>query len=98
MASKSPEASLITTIELQPNSGYNLFTVTKSFFKATTPDDRVAVEVFECGDAFRCTVTLDGTTVLEELQTEDQDKLLQWAQRQMTEAMRRCARPQPRGG
>lgn len=62
------------------------------FFKATTPDDRIVVQVQEDGAFFDCTVTLDGTTVIEELRTEDQYKMFSWTKRQMVEAMRRCSR------
>ena len=68
------------------------------FFRALTPDGRVAVEVRvpEESDGaeavlFQCSVTLDGRTVIEELETLDQHKMLLWMQRQMTEAMRRNA-------
>lgn len=69
--------------------------MSEPFFKATTPDDRVAVEVREEGDGavFTCTVTLDGITVLDELCTRDQTKMVSWTKRQMVEAMRRCKRP-----
>ena len=63
------------------------------FFKATTPDGRIAVQVQENGSLFECTVTLDGKTVIEELKTEDQDKMFNWTRRQMVEAMRRCVKP-----
>lgn len=62
------------------------------FFKATTPDDRISVEVHENGFTFDCTVTLDGKTIIEELHTDDQDKMFHWTKRQMIEAMRRCTK------
>ena len=69
--------------------------MTEPFFKATTPDDRIAVAVQHDGSSFNCTVTLDGKTVIEELRTEDQDRMLNWTKRQMVEAMRRCTKPEP---
>lgn len=67
--------------------------MTEPFFRATTPDGRIAVQVLEAGTLFDCTVTLDGKTVIEELKTEDQDKMFNWARRQMIEAMRRSVKP-----
>lgn len=61
-------------------------------FSAATPDDRIVVKVEADGDIFDCTVTLDGKTVLEQLRTEDQNKMLSWTKRQMVEAMRRCSK------
>jgi len=70
--------------------------VTESLFKAVTPDGRVAIEVTVPTEAegaeailFQCSVILDGKTVLEELKTVDQNKMMHWMHRQMIEAMRR---------
>ena len=70
--------------------------MTEPLFKALTPDGRISVEVRvpEGADSaeavlFQCSVTLDGKTVIEELKTLDQDKMLNWMRRQMVEAMRR---------
>lgn len=72
----------------------------ESLFKALTPDGRIAVEVkvpTEAADAeailFKCQVTIDGKNVIEELETNDENKMLSWMQRQMVEAMRRNAVP-----
>ena len=69
-------------------------------FKATTPDGRFSVTVLvpegaEEAEAilFKCSVTLDEKDVIEELETNDQDKMLSWMKRQMTEAMRRTETP-----
>lgn len=68
------------------------------FFRAVTPNDRWAVEVWETARPpessdteawYRGTVTLDGRMVVESITTPDTDKLLNWARRQMVEAMRR---------
>jgi hypothetical protein len=68
------------------------------FFRATTPDGRIAVEVLvpegsEEAEAvlFKCSVRVDERDVIEELETVDQHKMILWVQRQMTEAMRRNA-------
>jgi len=57
-------------------------------FKATTPDGRITVEVKLQESLYEGTVTID-KVVIEELKTESQGKILGWAKRQMTEAMRR---------
>jgi len=68
------------------------------FFRATTPDGRISVEVLvpegsERAEAvlFKCSVKVDERDVIEELETLDQHKMVLWVQRQMTEAMRRSA-------
>lgn len=66
---------------------------TEPLLKATTPDGRTCVQVLENDGHFKCTVTVDSKTVIEELNTQDQDRMLLWAKRQMTQAMRRCAKP-----
>jgi hypothetical protein len=58
-------------------------------FRLLTPDGRWAVEVSQPNGKFLVQVILDGTTVTESLETEDSDKVLQWAKRQMREVMRR---------
>jgi len=68
-------------------------------FRALTPDGRVSVEVRVpnespedgVGVLFTCLVTVDSKTVMEELVTDDQQRMLSWVKRQMTEAMRRSA-------
>lgn len=73
------------------------------FLKATTPDGRICISVLvpegaeEAGSEpvlFKCAVTLDGKNRIEELETEDQEKMISWVRRQMKEAMRRNALPQ----
>lgn len=64
--------------------------VSEPILLASTPDDRIVVKVEADGETFNCTVTLDGKTILEQLKTEDQSRMLNWAKRQMVEAMRRC--------
>jgi hypothetical protein len=67
------------------------------FFKAATPDDRTVIEVKVCeipsisNDTalFVCSVTLDGVSITESLRTVDQNKMISWMRKQMTEAMRR---------
>jgi hypothetical protein len=66
------------------------------FFRATTPDGRISVEVLvpegsEGAEAvlFKCSVKVDERDVIEELETLEQNKMLQWVRRQMVEAMRR---------
>lgn len=54
-----------------------------------TPDGRWVIEVSEAEGQFLVRVILDGTTVTESLSTEDSDKAIHWAARQMREAMRR---------
>jgi len=68
------------------------------FFRATTPDGRISVEVLvpegsERAEAvlFKYSVKVDERDVIEELETLDQHKMVLWVQRQMTEAMRRSA-------
>ena len=69
------------------------------FFRALTPDGRTAVEVRMPEDAddestevlFTCTVTIDGTTVIADLETSDQHKMVLWVKKQMGEVMRRTA-------
>lgn len=70
--------------------------VSETIFLGSTPDDRIVIKVDANVDAtgthYDCTVTLDGKAVLEQLTTEDQNKMLNWAKRQMVEAMRRCSK------
>lgn len=55
-----------------------------------TPDGRWAIEVSQLEDGqFSVLVILDGTTTTESLFTDDSDKAINWASRQMREAMRR---------
>jgi translation elongation factor EF-G len=55
-----------------------------------TPDGRWAIEVSQAENGQFCVlVILDGTTTTESLFTEDSDKAIHWAHRQMLEAMRR---------
>jgi len=56
-----------------------------------TPDGRWAIEVSESEGQFLIRVILDGTTVTESLSTEDSDKAINWARRQMVEALRRSS-------
>lgn len=51
------------------------------------------MQILESNGHFHCTVTVDANTVIEELSTQDQSRMLLWAKRQMTQAMRRCASP-----
>lgn len=57
-------------------------------FKATTPDGRTSVEVTLTEALYEGKVTID-KIVTEEFKTESQGKILGWAKKQMTEAMRR---------
>lgn len=62
--------------------------------KASTPDGRWVVEVVkdtaeEEGGPYTGTLTLDGKLVVEAVKTDDTRRLLNWARRQMTEAMKR---------
>jgi len=58
-----------------------------------TPDGRWAIEVSQSEDGqFSVLVILDGTTTTESLFTDDGDKAIHWASRQMREAMRRTER------
>jgi len=70
-----------------------LTAATEPLLKATTPDGRTCVQILESNGHFHCTVTVDANTVIEELSTQDQSRMLLWAKRQMTQAMRRCASP-----
>jgi hypothetical protein len=68
--------------------------VSEPVLKASTPDGRWVVEVVkdtaeELGGTYTGTLTLDGSTVVEAVKTEDTSRLLRWARRQMTEAMKR---------
>lgn len=70
--------------------------MSEPFFRAVTPDGRTAVVVRvpeEDGEVvvFSCSVIIDEKTVIESLETEDQEKMLSWARKQMSEAMRRTA-------
>lgn len=59
-----------------------------------TPDGRWAIEVSQAEDGQFCVlVILDGKTTTESLFTDDSDKAITWAHRQMLEAMRRQAVP-----
>jgi hypothetical protein len=56
-----------------------------------TPDGRWAIEVSQLEDGqFSVLVILDGATTTESLFTVDSDKAINWAARQMKEAMRRA--------
>ena len=55
-----------------------------------TPDGRWAIEVSQLEDGqFSVLVILDGKTTTESLFTDDGDKAITWASRQVREAMRR---------
>ena len=59
-------------------------------FRLLTPDGRWAIEITEQEDGQFCVlVILDGKTNVESLFTEDSEKVITWAFRQMREAMRR---------
>ena len=61
-----------------------------------TPDGRWAIEVSETAEGQFCLVViLDGTTTVESLFTDDSDRAISWAQRQMEEAMRRSSPTPP---
>lgn len=58
--------------------------------RLVTPDGRWSIEVSQSEDGqFSVLVILDGTTTTESLFTDDSDKAIHWAYRQMLEAMRR---------
>jgi len=61
-------------------------------FRLRTPDGRWAIEITEQADGQFCVlVILDGATTTESLITNDSEKVITWAFRQMKEAMRRNA-------
>lgn len=61
-----------------------------------TPDGRWAIEVSETPEGQFCLVViLDGTTTVESLFTDDSDRAIAWARRQMEEAMRRSSPTPP---
>jgi len=58
--------------------------------RLTTPDGRWAIEVSEDEEGQLCAlVILDGVTTTESLQTDDDQRFINWGKRQMEEAMRR---------
>jgi translation elongation factor EF-G len=60
--------------------------------RLVTPDGRWAIEVSQAEDGQFCIlVILDGTTTTESLFTDDSEKAITWAHRQMLEALRRQA-------
>lgn len=64
--------------------------------RMVTPDGRWVVEVTQRPDGqFYASVTLDGTHILESLETFDSDKLITWTGRQMRDVMRRQTNEQP---
>lgn len=70
--------------------------MSEPFFRAVTPDGRTAVVVRVPEEegalvVFSCSVTIDEKTVIASLETQDQQRMLRWAKKQMSEAMRRTA-------
>ena len=60
-------------------------------FRLLTPDGRWSIEVTQQEEGQFCVlVILDGTTTTESLFTDDSEKVIHWAVRQMKEAMRRA--------
>jgi len=59
-------------------------------FRLVTPDGRWSIEVTQQEDGQFCVlVMLDGKTNVESLFTDDSEKVITWAVRQMREVMRR---------
>jgi translation elongation factor EF-G len=74
-----------------------MFAETEPPLRLLTPDGRWAIEVSETEDGQFCVlVILDGTTTTESLFTVDSDKAINWAHRQMLEALRRSSNEPPR--
>lgn len=77
--------------------------MTESVFRGTSPDGRwrVAVDCTLTCDGepidWTAVVTLDGKHVVEELKTQDSEKMMRWAHRQMVEVMRRTTVETPDG-
>jgi len=70
--------------------------MSEPFFRAVTPDGRTAVVIRVPEEegaemVFSCSVVIDEKTVIADMQTQDQSKMLAWAKKHMTEAMRRTA-------
>lgn len=70
--------------------------MSEPFFRAVTPDGRTAVEVRVPEEegalvVFSCSVIIDEKTVIANLETQDPQRMLRWAKKQMSEAMRRTA-------
>lgn len=60
-----------------------------TFFKASTPDGRWEVEARFLNGRYVGTLTLDKEDIVESLSTDNADRLIAWAGRQMKQAMRR---------
>jgi len=64
--------------------------IEESPLRLVTPDGRWAIEVSQAEDGLFCVmVILDGKTTTESMFTDDSNKVIHWASRQMREAMRR---------
>jgi hypothetical protein len=68
-------------------------TETEPPLRLVTPDGRWAIEVTQQEDGQFCVlVILDGETTTDSLFTNDSDRVITWAARQMREAMRRSGK------
>lgn len=58
-------------------------------FCVKSPDGRWALELVEDEDFYVVTVCLDGAVITDSFRSQDSDKIIAWAQRQMVQIMRR---------